>query len=76
VAPVYPALVAAGLGDHELALDELERAVKERSGWLVFLRVDPRFDALRGDTRFQQIVDRMTVGTTRESSGTAQRRAG
>jgi serine/threonine protein kinase/tetratricopeptide (TPR) repeat protein len=76
IAPVYPALVAAGLGNRELACNELERAIKERSGWLVFLRVDPRFDGLRREARFQQIVDGMAEGTTRESSGEAQRRAG
>lgn len=76
VAPVYPGLVAAGLGEHPRAFDELERAIKGRSGWLVFLRVDPRFDVLRGDVRFQSILDRMVEGTARESSGFAQRRAG
>jgi eukaryotic-like serine/threonine-protein kinase len=78
VAPVYRAIVAAGLEDHMLAFDELERAVKERSGWLVFLRVDPRFDVLRQEPRFQQIVDGMAkfAETMRESSGSAQRRVG
>ncbi len=76
VAPVYPALVAAGLGNRVLALDELERAVKERSGWLVFLKVDPRFDVLRTEARFQEIVEQMAERTTRESSGSAQKRAG
>ena len=76
VAPVYPALVAAGLGNRAFALDELERAVKERSGWLVFLRVDPRFDVLRGESRFEQILNRMADRTTRESSESAHRRAG
>jgi serine/threonine protein kinase/Tfp pilus assembly protein PilF len=78
VAPVYPAIVATGLGDLKLAFDELQRAVRERSGWLVFLRVDPRFDVLRGDARFQQILDDMArfSETVRDSSGSAQRRAG
>ena len=76
VAPVYPALVAASLGNRVLALDELERAVKERSGWLVFLKVDPRFDVLRTEARFQEIVEQMAERTTRESSGSAQKRAG
>jgi len=75
VAPVYPALVEAGLSENARALGELGRAVKERSGWLVFLRVDPRFDLLRGEARFQQIVERMRDGPTRESYGSAQRRA-
>ena len=69
--------MAAGLGNHALALDELERAMKERSGWLVFLRVDPRFDGLRSETRFQQVLEGMTnLSGTRDSSGSAQRKAG
>jgi len=77
VAPVYPAIVAAGLGQRAMAFDELERAVTERSGWLVFLRVDPRFDVLREDQRFQQILERMAAPaerTTYESSGSSHRR--
>ena len=50
------ALIYAGLGDHEQALIWLRKAVEERSHWLVWIRVDPRFDALRRDTHFQQIV--------------------
>jgi serine/threonine-protein kinase len=75
VAPVYLALVAAGLGDHSRALAELERGISERSGWMVFLRVDPRFDALRSNSGFQKIVDGMAraVGSTRESSESSRR---
>ncbi len=50
------ALIYAGLRDNEQALIWLRKAVEERSHWLVWIRVDPRFDALRHDTRFQQIV--------------------
>jgi serine/threonine-protein kinase len=76
VAPVYPAIVAAGLGQRAMAFDQLERAVRERSGWLVFLRVDPRFDVLREDQRFQQILERMAAPAERpayESSGSSHR---
>jgi hypothetical protein len=78
VAPVYLALVAAGLGDQPRALTELERGISERSGWLVFLRVDPRFDLLRVDTRFQQILERQTSAgrAFRDSSESTHRRAG
>jgi tetratricopeptide (TPR) repeat protein len=50
------ALIYAGLRDKEQALIWLRKAVEERSHWLVWIRVDPRFDALRSDTRFQQLV--------------------
>lgn len=50
------ALIYAGLGDKEQALIWLRKAVEERSHWLIWIQVDPRFDTLRSDARFQQIV--------------------
>jgi tetratricopeptide (TPR) repeat protein len=50
------ALIYAGLSNKEQALIWLRKALEERSHWLVWIRVDPRFDALRSDTRFQQLV--------------------
>jgi tetratricopeptide (TPR) repeat protein len=50
------ALIYAGLRQNEQALNWLRKAVEERSHWLVWIRVDPRFTLLRGDPQFQQIV--------------------
>jgi TolB-like protein/DNA-binding winged helix-turn-helix (wHTH) protein/Tfp pilus assembly protein PilF len=50
------ALIYAGLKENEQALIWLRKAVEERSHWLVWIRVDPRFDSLRGDPRFQRLV--------------------
>jgi len=50
------ALIYAGLGEKEQALIWLRKAVEERSHWLIWIQVDPRFNTLRGDARFQQIV--------------------
>ena len=50
------ALIYAGLGQKEQTLIWLRKAVEERSHWLIWITVDPRFGALREDTRFQQIV--------------------
>jgi hypothetical protein len=36
-----------GLGEHERALKVLEKAHADRSGLLVYLKVEPMFDALR-----------------------------
>jgi tetratricopeptide (TPR) repeat protein len=50
------ALIYAGLKEKDQALLWLRKAVEERSHWLVWIRVDPRFDGLRGDSRFQQLA--------------------
>jgi TolB-like protein/Tfp pilus assembly protein PilF len=47
VSPVHFATVHVALGEHDAAVRWLERAVEARSGWLVYLAMEPRFDALR-----------------------------
>lgn len=53
------ALVCAGLGDKEQAFAWLDKAFAERSHWLVWLRLDPRWKTLRDDPRFASLVERM-----------------
>ena len=57
------ALIYAGLRENEQALIWLRKAVEERSHWLVWIRVDPRFDALRRDPRFQQLAATVFPGS-------------
>jgi tetratricopeptide (TPR) repeat protein len=59
VSPVHFATVHTALGETERALEWLEGAEAARSGWLVYLRTEPRFDALRGDGRFEAMVARI-----------------
>jgi DNA-binding winged helix-turn-helix (wHTH) protein/Tfp pilus assembly protein PilF len=60
VTPYGVALVHAGLGNHEAALAWLKRAFDERSNWLVWLRLDPRWKRLRPDPRFAGLVSDMS----------------
>jgi tetratricopeptide (TPR) repeat protein len=53
------ALVYAGLGDKEQAFAWLEKAFAERSHWLIWLRLDPRWKTLRSDPRFAGLAERM-----------------
>lgn len=53
------ALVHAGLGDKEKAFKSLEAAFEERSTLLTYLKMDPRFDSLRSDVRFQSMLRRL-----------------
>lgn len=53
------ALVYAGIGDSESAFTWLDRAFAERSHWLLWLRLDPRFEQLRADPRFTELLHRI-----------------
>jgi TolB-like protein/lipoprotein NlpI len=46
-------------GEKDRALDWLEIAFEERMQDLVYLNVDPKWDALRNEPRFQEVVRRM-----------------
>ena len=53
------ALVCAGLGWQDQAFEWLGKAFEERSGWLAYLRIEPRLDSLRGDPRFAELLKRV-----------------
>jgi TolB-like protein/Tfp pilus assembly protein PilF len=62
VAPYAWALLYLGLGDKNRALDELETAYQRGdTNYLFVLKVDPLFDDLRGQPRFEALV-RKIVG--------------
>ena len=53
------AMIHTGLGDTESALSWLERAVGARDARLAFLKVEPKWNSLRGDARFKDILSRV-----------------
>jgi TolB-like protein/DNA-binding winged helix-turn-helix (wHTH) protein/Flp pilus assembly protein TadD len=57
--PYHLALVSMGLADRDGALGALEGALTDRSGWMVFLPVEPEFAPLRQDPRFQRLLARV-----------------
>jgi TolB-like protein/DNA-binding winged helix-turn-helix (wHTH) protein len=59
VRPGWIAEVYVGLGDKDEAMRWLEQGYKERDLWLALLKVWPRFDPLRSDPRFQDLLRRM-----------------
>jgi TolB-like protein/Tfp pilus assembly protein PilF len=59
VAPFNVALIYTGLGDKNQALEWLERAYEDHSDNLAWIKVDPRFDSIRGELRFQDLLRRM-----------------
>jgi tetratricopeptide (TPR) repeat protein len=54
-------VIHAALGENEQGFEWLGRAVQERSGWIAYLRVDPRLDALHADARFDRLVAAATA---------------
>lgn len=56
VSAAHFATVHAALGEREEALTWLQRAVDAHSGWLVFAATEPRFDSLREDARFVELL--------------------
>lgn len=50
------AVIYAGLGDRERVFSSLDAAIRERSHWLVWLNRDPRWNDVRADARFQNLV--------------------
>jgi len=59
VSPYEIAIIYSGLGETDEALAWLREACEVRPTWLAWLNVDPRFDSLRPDPRFAELLRRM-----------------
>jgi len=61
VSPLEFAYVYIGLGEKDRAFSWIEKAYAERAGLLVYLKVEPMFDPIRSDPRFQDLLRRMDL---------------
>jgi len=59
VASYWIAVIYNGFRDRHQVIDWLKRAYKERSSWLVWCNVEPRFDWLREDPEFVSLMAAM-----------------
>jgi len=59
VPPYFVALIYNGLGERDEALAWLERAFERRDAFIVFLKVEPKWNNLREDPRFQDLLRRV-----------------
>jgi tetratricopeptide (TPR) repeat protein len=55
------AILYARLGDKERALQALERAYKERQLHMTEIGIEPAFDSLRSEPRFQELTNQIGV---------------
>jgi len=63
VDPLVFALVYIGLNEKERALENLEKAYAQHSMSLTGAKVDPVYDSLRNERRFQTLLERMHLTT-------------
>jgi TolB-like protein len=58
VDPYLIAYIYAALGEKESAFEYLDHAIKVRAAWVCYLAMDPWFEALRDDPRFEALLQR------------------
>jgi eukaryotic-like serine/threonine-protein kinase len=61
IAPFDIALIYIGLGATDSTFEWLEKAYEDHSTWLGWLKVDPRFDDVRDDPRYRDLLRRMNL---------------
>jgi TolB-like protein/Tfp pilus assembly protein PilF len=49
----------ASIGETAKALDALDKAYEERESFLLFVKVDPRFDTIRDEPRYKVLMNKM-----------------
>lgn len=59
VSSVSLALVHVGLGETEAAFEALEEAYRDRDSQLMTLGLDPTWEPLRDDSRYDELIDRI-----------------
>jgi serine/threonine-protein kinase len=57
----FGAATNAQLGNKDKAFEYLEKSYQRRELWFAYLQVEPRFDSLRDDPRFNQLVKRIAI---------------
>ena len=61
VPPYHVAQIYARLADKQQTLDWLEQAFNERDTQLTYMKVEPAFDEIRSDPRFQRLQQRLAM---------------
>ena len=67
LSPITFVFIFAALGEHEKALDYLERAYEVHDTWLSYVSVYPAFQPLRQYERFNKILHRLGMAAEPEN---------
>jgi tetratricopeptide (TPR) repeat protein len=59
VTPYGVALIYASIGDIDKTFENLNKAFTEKSNWLVWLKQDPRWELIKNESRYQELVSRV-----------------
>ena len=59
--PMTMAAIYVGLGERDLALEWLEKAVEQPGEHQFWFAANPLFDPLRSDPRFDELLERMNL---------------
>lgn len=57
--PCQRSFIHLGIGEYDEALQLLEKAYAEQSWFLIFIQIEHWYDPIRGDERFQALIDKM-----------------
>ena len=59
--PHNMAYLSAVLGDKEKAIDWLEKSFEEHHPWTTWIKVNPEFESLKGEPRYQALLQKMNL---------------
>ena len=63
ISPFHIGAIYNGLGDRDQAFEWFEKAYRDHSGLLIYLKIEPEFDVLRSDARYGDLMRRIGLGS-------------
>ena len=61
VSAFHRSAIYLALKDNDQAFDLLDKAYEDRDNWLVTIKIDPRFDNVRSDSRYIQLLKKLNM---------------
>ena len=66
LSPTHQAAIYAALNEKEEAYRYLDKGLAQRDPWMLWLGTDPRFDNLREDTRFRELIRKVGLNLPKQ----------